>query len=359
MNCQRTNFLATGRLRIALLALAEKWANRQLCPTLVGYCCLSRRSCIAKADRNTHFSACERSEAPRVRRLLSALIAFCLGSVASIQAAPPTPTQQYKALLKDYNAVTTGIRAADTDLKRKEIVGRLAPYAGRFVNLAREHPDDPVALASLKQAIQVMGNTDSAATRAWETNTEHFPVETNPDLAGEIVDLVVSRHLNDKELGGVVDRARYGYRLESEKILSAAAESSPHREIKALATLWQAAFLNDRLHALRLADERPELSARYDALFGSDYLPRLRTLKANGAERRMEKLLEQAAQYTDVKSPFGDAIAQRADHALYELRHLTPGQPAPEIAGVDQNDVHFKLGDYRGRVVLLYFWSDL
>jgi len=261
-------------------------------------------------------------------------------------------------LLKDYNAVTARIRAAETDLQRKEIVGKLAPHAAQFVELAREHPDDPVALTALKQAIQVMGNTDSAATRAWETNSEHFPGETNPDLAGEIVKLVVNRHLNAKALGGVVDRARYGYRLEFEEIL-AAAESSPHREVKALAALWHAAFLNDRMQALRLAEEEPELSARYDALFGADYLPRLRALKANGAMKRMEDLLEQAAQYTDIKSPFGDAIARRAKHALYELRHLTPGKPAPDISGMDQDDILFRLSDYRGKVVLLYFWSDL
>lgn len=293
------------------------------------------------------------------RCYLATLTLLCLFSIDSAKAAPPSPPQQYKSLLEDYNAVTAGIRAADTDRKRKEIVKKLAPYAGRFVKLAKRHPDSPIALTSLKQAIQVMGNTDSAATRAWETNAEHFPAETNPDLAGEITDLVVSRHLADKELAGVVDRARYGYRLEFERILTAAAESSPHREVKALAILWRAAFLHDRLQALRLADEGPDLSARYDALFGADYLPRLRALRANGAKRRMEILLEQATQYTDVKSPFGDTIARRAERALHELRHLTPGKPAPEIAGIDQNDTVFKLSDYRGKVALLYFWSDL
>ncbi len=312
-------------------------------------------SCCATKRRATPQS----KTLSRVASLRPVFLALAILLISVSPSPAATPSEDHKALLKEYNAVTAGIRAADTDLKRKEIVGRLAPYAGRFVDLAKAHPNDPVALTALKQAIQVMGNTDSAATRAWETNAEHFPGETNPELAGEITDLVARNHLSDKELLGVVDRARYGYRLEFEKILASTAESSPHREVKALATLWHAAFLNDRLQALRLADEGPDLTARYEALFGRDYLPRLRALKANGAEQRMEKLLEEATQYTDVKSPFGDTIAQRADHALFELRRLSPGKPAPEIAGADQNDVPFMLSDYRGKVTLLYFWSDL
>lgn len=34
------------------------------------------------------------------------------------------------------------------------------------------------------------------------------------------------------------------------------------------------------------------------------------------------------------------------------------GQPAPEIDGEDLNGQHFKLSDYRGKVVLLSFWGD-
>jgi hypothetical protein len=33
------------------------------------------------------------------------------------------------------------------------------------------------------------------------------------------------------------------------------------------------------------------------------------------------------------------------------------GEPAPEIEGADLTGRHFKLSDYRGKVVLLDFWS--
>jgi peroxiredoxin len=38
---------------------------------------------------------------------------------------------------------------------------------------------------------------------------------------------------------------------------------------------------------------------------------------------------------------------------------LAVGRQAPDIEGEDQDGTHFKLSDYRGKVVLLYFWNDL
>jgi peroxiredoxin len=42
---------------------------------------------------------------------------------------------------------------------------------------------------------------------------------------------------------------------------------------------------------------------------------------------------------------------------LFEIRHLAVGKEPPEIEGEDQNGKEFKLSDYRGKVVLLDFWS--
>ena len=35
-----------------------------------------------------------------------------------------------------------------------------------------------------------------------------------------------------------------------------------------------------------------------------------------------------------------------------------PGRPAPEVEGADAHGRAFRLGDYRGRVVLLSFWHN-
>ena len=51
-------------------------------------------------------------------------------------------------------------------------------------------------------------------------------------------------------------------------------------------------------------------------------------------------------------------MAERVQTELYEIRFLSIGKKAPDIEGDDQDGKHFKLSDYRGKVVLLYFWQE-
>jgi AhpC/TSA family len=79
------------------------------------------------------------------------------------------------------------------------------------------------------------------------------------------------------------------------------------------------------------------------------------------AKMRQEstRLLEEAAdKYADVKTAFDGPVGRKAKSELFDLRHLSVGKPAPEITGVDQDGKHFKLSDYKGKVVLLDFWSE-
>ena len=50
-------------------------------------------------------------------------------------------------------------------------------------------------------------------------------------------------------------------------------------------------------------------------------------------------------------------MAERVAGELFEIRNLSVGKTAPDIEGEDQDGKRFKLSDYRGKVVLLYFWQ--
>ena len=64
-------------------------------------------------------------------------------------------------------------------------------------------------------------------------------------------------------------------------------------------------------------------------------------------------------QFDDVKNfSFPETVAEKAKVELFEIRHLSVGKIAPEIEGQDQNGRPLKLSDYRGKVVLLYFWQE-
>ena len=82
-------------------------------------------------------------------------------------------------------------------------------------------------------------------------------------------------------------------------------------------------------------------------------------MASGGAAEQVEALFERAAgEFADVPFRRG-TVGEAAELELYALRHLSVGQPAPDIEGPDQDGVRFKLSDYRGKVVLLYFWSEL
>ena len=65
--------------------------------------------------------------------------------------------------------------------------------------------------------------------------------------------------------------------------------------------------------------------------------------------------LDPSTIYRSIREPERESgtIADRAGAALAELRTLGVGRVAPEIEGADVDGHHFKLSDYRGKVVVL------
>ena len=99
--------------------------------------------------------------------------------------------------------------------------------------------------------------------------------------------------------------------------------------------------------------------ARYEGLFGKDYIQSLRRRDRGETIKETETAFETAAKnYGEEKHPWGGTIGERAKSELHEIRNLSVGKTAPDIEGEDQDGKRFKLADYRGKVVLLYFWQE-
>jgi hypothetical protein len=119
------------------------------------------------------------------------------------------------------------------------------------------------------------------------------------------------------------------------------------------------------LRALYTRDKRDEVRGVACLVLGqvllrkADSLASRDTMAADSMRKESEKLLEEAAgKYADVKTAFDGTVGRKARSELFDLRHLSVGKPAPEVKGVDQDGKHFKLSDYKGKVVLLDFWSE-
>ena len=80
---------------------------------------------------------------------------------------------------------------------------------------------------------------------------------------------------------------------------------------------------------------------------------------AEEMRQESEKLFEEAAEkYPNVLTAFDGTVGMKAKNELFDLRYLSVGKAAPEIKGTDQDGKQFNLSDYKGKVVLLDFWSE-
>ena len=90
---------------------------------------------------------------------------------AQEQDRPSTPAEQYAALRKEYDRAS-GSGVPLTDAQRLTFIGQVykqrQALAAKFLELAENYPDDPIAL-------------DSLAHSVWQVNTNPWPV----DLVGE------------------------------------------------------------------------------------------------------------------------------------------------------------------------------
>jgi peroxiredoxin len=243
--------------------------------------------------------------------LLGVVAVFCCG------AAEPTPQEtlwrEYETLGKEYRAgvrrFEQAYRAAPTDAERARISRQeqreKQKFVERHLDLAGKDPSSPIAVYSLL-----------------------FVAHHAPE--GKALDTALVR------LRGHVERldaellAAVGMRLcrvqsaEAEKLLRAVREKSSHRDARGVATFDLARLLKN---------------------------------KGGGRAKEADKLFQEVIdRYADVDGNRG-GLGKAAAAELFEVRRLGVGKTAPEIEGKDGDGKHFKLSDYRGKVVVLDFWG--
>jgi hypothetical protein len=266
------------------------------------------------------------------------------------QPTPASPAEQYKAIARGFDGEGYALRQATTDEEREKIVARVEKVTLRLLDFAGKYPGSPAAMDALVQAVN---------QEIWmENNTPHVrPAQNSPEARA--IAILLRDHVRSDHADYACWRMSYGFSKECEAFLRAVLENNPDRKIRGLTCLRLAQFLNSRLQRLELLEERPELALRYEALFGKDFVDALQRQDRASALKEVEGNFERAAQqYGDLKLPFGGTVGEKAKSELYEIRYLAVGKEAPGLEGDDQDGKRFKLSDYRGKVVLLYFWSE-
>ena len=283
--------------------------------------------------------------------ILVLMLSLSVAAAGNGQDKPATPAEQFKALRAEYDRASSSGKVL-TDAERLQFIGKVYKHrnalAVKFVELAEKYPDDPIALDALMQAV-------------WQVNGTPWPVElVGEDTArARAFELIQRDHIRSDKLGPLCQRVSYGFCKEYETFLRAVLAKNPHRNVQATACLSLGQFLNNRSQRIELCREQPDLAREFAGLYGKEYLAELlRPDRQKAVREEMEAVFEQAAaKYGDVKLPAGDTVAERARADLFVIRNLSVGKEAPDIEGEDEDGKRFKLSDYRGKVVLLDFWS--
>ena len=271
-----------------------------------------------------------------------------------------------QAVLRDYQSDSQAYRDAAREAKTVEERRALrtlrganpAFYAGALLQLAEQHPRSPAAEDAL---IWIVTNLmdGSMAERAKE--------------------LVIRDHVQSAKLEPVFDFLQrfnpVGSRA-TERLFREALAKNPSRRIQGLSCYYLARFLDSQASYIRISKmfdpaqlEAMRIPIRAES-WGYDYEERLLKMEPEALEREAALLYEQVVkQFADLplpnplRDPTGDrllpghpsTLGAAAQPFLHVLKTLGIGQQAPKIEGGDLDGNRFKLSDYRGRVVAIYF----
>jgi peroxiredoxin len=143
-------------------------------------------------------------------------------------------------------------------------------------------------------------------------------------------EVILQYHITSPDLATLAQKLERLRHRCSQKLLEAMLEQNPDSEVRATACFILATLLKDQ------------------AEFG----------KNKEATRAAEKYFEQVIKEFATSRPKGAEFARRSKPELNEIRHFFIGNSAPDLSGTDFSGQPLKLSDYRGKVVVVFFWYD-
>jgi hypothetical protein len=216
-------------------------------------------------------------------------------------------------------------------------LGRLDwSYAPRFLAIARQYPNDPLAIDALGGLV---------ASRF------------TPPEAEQAAEILIRDHLRSEKLIPLY-RQIPTWSTAGERLLRAAADQGPTPAARGLACLKLAELLDFRARLLRKQrgpEPDPFLTIEELARSGG----RVPVKRPNEDPDKLMKEAERfydrvVSQYADIPQNSG-TLGEAAAKALFHIRALAVGKPTPEAEGPDADGKPFRLSDYRGKVVVLTF----
>jgi thiol-disulfide isomerase/thioredoxin len=279
---------------------------------------------------------------------LVVLLAFCVteGATQEPAGALAALKEEQKAAGADLgNGRKPGTTEAEQKAALERYYRRVGDLGRRAVVMAKNQPGTPDAVEALVWA-------------------QHATTGNDPELAGVIYNALLDRYI-DSDLILPVCRAAWLDAFQGEHavaFLRAAAERSKNLNVRALCSLSLGRHQQRLARVARDLNDplRGAVLTRKFERYGPDAIRKLRALDPDQLEREAEAI------FVRTKTEFGDLqpmgkdfapLGEQAAGALFQIRHLGIGRPAPEIEGEDISGKPMKLSDFRGKVVVVSFWA--
>ncbi len=283
-----------------------------------------------------------------------------LWSLASISQLPPPTSEPTPAIgtLASIEAEAKSARSAYIKVLEREPPEAEATAAGQaYRTQMRDLMDQALTLARSRP-----GQPDAVAAPAWVarqmTNHGGGDIEERGDAAFRL--LAEALVLDDEAIAPAILNAEFvGHGCpEIEPFLRSVLSRSRNRRLRALARFYLGRY---QAEMARMPDRlaSPISGAELTKSLPRDRLDRYRAIDGPNLRREAEALLEQVIREdADVRiRPEIPPLGELAASDLYRIRHLSHGQPAPELVGDDIDGVPIRLSDFRGKVVVLSFWA--
>ncbi len=296
---------------------------------------------------------------------------------ASQPAVPPSnqPTTQQKTApeavaIEAMDRVKALLRDFEADQLEFRKIARNAKNSEEAKKLMRSHPGANPAFCAggLLQIAEGFPGTPAAEEGLIWIAT-HLMYGTITERAKE---MLARDHAGSDKLEPLFNnrQVRMAGSKSTERLFRAVIAQNANRRTKGFACFYFARYLDYQASFVRLEKllEPAQLKNMppMNNGWGDDYQDRLRKMDPEALEREAAPLYERVIkEFADlpIENPGEDSsLPGRPTNmggaaAIYrdELKHLTVGQRAPDIEGIDLDGKPMKLSEYRGKVVALFF----
>jgi hypothetical protein len=236
------------------------------------------------------------------------------------QPKPPSPAEQYQALLKQYDIALAAHRKlgaglntqAELEAAYKDKPRPEKAFYPRFMNLAERYPSDPVAVDAL---VWIVGRT-MLYSEGYDT--------ASAQIVGRAMEILARDHLGNPKLGPVCLTLVNYPSPRRDWFLRKLAEGSPDRTVRGRAVLALAIYLRHKgefVRNLQDPDDKLDLN-RLKLMYHPDYLAELRAGDPVPMLRECDKLFARVfEEYAEIPRVTAFDVQEQKPTTLADVAH--------------------------------------